>query len=109
MSFGGRNTGSITFLGGGKIKGRMEWMDGFEFSGKNLNLENVVWYKSLPAWKSEWRGYNERAYEGERKGRWGGWVGRNDADEKPSMSDTTFGEGSESEGYGSDGCDNVAY
>jgi len=68
-------------------------MGGFEFIGKNVNRENVVWSKSVRGWKSEWRGYNERSYDRERVGRWGsggGWRG-DDVLEKPSMSDTSFG------------------
>jgi hypothetical protein len=94
MSFNKDNTGSITFLGNGKIKGRMKWMGDFEFFGKEVDRGNIVWSKSVPGWKSQWRGFNERAYESERVGRWSGGWGRAHADDKPSISDTTGGEDS---------------
>jgi hypothetical protein len=75
MSFNKNNTGSITFLGNGKIKGRMKWLGDFEFFGKEVVRERVVWPKSVPGWKSQWRGFNERAYESERVGRWDGGSG----------------------------------
>jgi hypothetical protein len=89
MSFGPDNRGSITFLGNGKIKGRMEWMGGFDFVGVKVNRKNVAWGKSVKGWKVEWRGINERAYENERVSRWGrGWT-QAAADDKPLISDTT--------------------
>jgi hypothetical protein len=91
MSFGPNNEGSIIFLGDGKIKGRMEWMEGFDFVGVKVNRKNVVWPKYVKGWKAEWRGINERSYESERVGRWGRGRVSDSVDDKPSVSDTTSG------------------
>ena len=102
MEFGEGKTGHIIFLGNGKIKGRMEWVGGFEFVGKqdDESLRRVVWQKSVKGWKSKWRGINKRSYESARIARWGKWGG-DPAPDKPSLSDTSGG-GGENSGSGSD-------
>jgi hypothetical protein len=102
MSFGPENEGSIVFLGKGKIKGRFEWMGGFDFVGVEENRKNVVWSKSVKGWKAEWRSINERSYERERVSRWGrGWAG-DTVNDKPSFSDTTYGGHPDEDDQGSD-------
>jgi hypothetical protein len=98
-TFGKRNTGTITFLGNGKIKGRMESDLGkFEFAGKKIDIGGqltgraVKWEKRVTAWKRECRGYNSRAYGRENIARWGGWGGDSDDGEKPADSDTSVAE-----------------
>ena len=92
MSFDPENQGSIVFLGDGRIKGRMEWMRGFDFQGVCVNRENVVWSKSVKHWKAQWRRLNERSYESERVSRWGGRWTWDDTPDKPSLSDTSGGD-----------------
>jgi hypothetical protein len=101
MEFGEDKTGHIIFLGNGKIKGRMEWMDGFEFVGKqdDETLRRALWQKYVKGWKKEWRGINERSYESARIARWGKWGG-DPAPDKPSLSDTSVG--GEDSGSGGD-------
>lgn len=81
MNFGPKYSGSITFLGDGKIKAKMQWMGEFEFLGKNIPHKNVVWSKSVVRWKERWRGYNGNAYERARVSRWGGSGGWGNEDE----------------------------
>src|ERR1700730_8365526 len=52
MSFSPGNQGSLVFLGDGKIKGRMEWMDGFDFVGIYVNRPNRVLPKYVKDWKA---------------------------------------------------------
>jgi hypothetical protein len=113
MSFGQPNQGSIIFLGSGKIKGRMEWMGGFDFVGVNANRKNVAWYKSVKSWKAMWRGINERSYEVERISRWGSGCARDPRPDKPSLSDTSDDTLGDNEGsdidYDMDAYDMGAY
>lgn len=105
MTYGEENTGHIIFLGGGKIKGHMEWMDGFDFVGKKAHTPNVIWYKSVRQWKDEWRMYNDSAYNCENVARWGKWGGE-PKKEGPMESDTTeAGSDDDEEGWS----ENVAY
>ena len=105
-SFGESNTGNIVFLGDGKIKGRMEWFGGFDFVGKKVERKNVMWSKSVPGWKRQWRGFNQSSYESESVRRWGKWAPEGVPDQ-PSMSDTTAcgGDGSDDEDRYNDGFD----
>lgn len=103
-TFGESNTGSITFLGNGKIKGRMEWdLGNFDFVGKQVDFRGelagrpVRWEKLVSLWKREYRGYNWRAYNRENIARWGKWGGDPDDGEQPADSDTTVAEESEHE------------
>jgi hypothetical protein len=97
MEFGEDETSHIIFLGNGKIKGRMEWMAGFDFVGMqdDETSRRVVWQKSVKGWKKEWRGINERSYESENIARWGKWGG-DPAPDKPYRSDTSVGGGEDS-------------
>lgn len=74
-TFGDGNTASIKFIGNGKIRGKMEWMEGFEFAGKKSERQSIVWNKNVTEWKREWKGINQRSYNSANVGRWGsgGW------------------------------------
>ncbi|KAJ4494518.1 hypothetical protein C8J55DRAFT_97502 [Lentinula edodes] len=94
-SFGKDNKGYIVFLGDGRIKGHMHWMGEFDFAGKydTEQSQNVVWVKSIPHWKSEWRSYNQHNYDVANTARWGNWGGET-RNEKAADSDTSAGKGS---------------
>jgi hypothetical protein len=54
---GDDNTACITFLGDGKIKGRMWWMDEWEFVGTKVEpRKKAALWKSVSDWKGEWWG-----------------------------------------------------
>lgn len=85
------NTGTITFLGGGKIRGHMEGgLCNFDFVGTRVeeSLRNVVWSKYVRGWKSEYRNMDARAHDREGIERWGKWGGEA-VPERPAESDTT--------------------
>lgn len=94
MTYGKTNIISLTFLGGGRIKGKIKGslFDNSSFVGTNVKKQNVVWVKYLKGWKSEWRGYNDDAYEAERVGRWGTWYGGRVKPDEPADSDTSGGD-----------------
>ncbi|KDR85353.1 hypothetical protein GALMADRAFT_204831 [Galerina marginata CBS 339.88] len=110
MTYGSDNTASITFVGGGRIRGRMRWNGQlFEFIGKKVPRQNIIWSRSVRSWKDEYNGINDRSYEHARTARWGGgggWYGGDDSGDASSNSDTVgdpYAEGSEdeaSEGFG---------
>lgn len=59
--FGEDNWISLTFLGGGKIRGVMHWepLGTFEFVGKKVKEQSVEWVQNVASWKDEWRGMND--------------------------------------------------
>ncbi|RDB19988.1 hypothetical protein Hypma_013076 [Hypsizygus marmoreus] len=64
-------TGSITFLGDGRIRGVMNWTEGeFEFVGKKVERPNVKWVNKVEGWKEQYR--EEGAWEEPTVKRWGG-------------------------------------
>ncbi|GLB34320.1 hypothetical protein LshimejAT787_0112040 [Lyophyllum shimeji] len=90
MTYEDENVASITFLGDGRIRGKMRWMGTlFEFIGKNAPRKNVVWCKSVQHWKEQYWGINDRSYERARVARWGrSWHYDDDAGDASSNSDT---------------------
>ncbi|KAJ6618829.1 hypothetical protein B0H10DRAFT_2217322 [Mycena sp. CBHHK59/15] len=111
-TFGENNVCTITFLGGGRFKAKMDWdMGDFDFAGKKLEgaQGKIVGPKSLRAWKSGWRGINQGAYDRESRARWGGWGGDEDEGEKPAGSDTTQGAESDVEGQEEGDYENCAF
>jgi hypothetical protein len=96
MLVGPSYTASITFLGDGKFKATMQWIGKFEFLGKNIPRENVVWCKSVAYWSywnNHWEGYNEGlgTYERPSVSRWGrggGWGHESDKEVLLPNSDT---------------------
>lgn len=90
------NSGTLTFLDGGKLKGRMSWMGGFDFTCEPVPTPNVVWSKSVHNWKRIWRSYNQSRWESENQSRWGRCVPEPHPD-GPEDSDTSGGDGSDSE------------
>ncbi|KAJ7112427.1 hypothetical protein C8R43DRAFT_1040722 [Mycena crocata] len=98
-TFGEHNIGTITFLGGGRFKARMDWdMGNFDFAGNKLEgTKGKVSPKTLRECKSTWRSINPVAYGRENRARWGGWGGDEDDGEQPAGSDTTEGEVDEGE------------
>jgi hypothetical protein len=97
MTFGDENKGTLTFLGGGKIKGKMRWMGDFDFVGvkDNSASKKIVWPKYVPGWKREYRGINQTSYEAASRARWGGWGG--DEEHERSDNSDTDGQGGDSE------------
>ncbi|KAH0588176.1 hypothetical protein H2248_006891 [Termitomyces sp. 'cryptogamus'] len=93
--FGDDNVASITFLGDGRIRGRVRcpWAGTVEFIGKKQHRQNVVWVKSVAAWKREYREINERAYEAANQSRWGGWCDPGSEKDWTSNSDTDSHDG----------------
>lgn len=91
MTYGKENIGSIIFLGNGRIKGVMQWMDKFEFIGKEVVEQQVEsWALNVSNWKKEWRGINGVSYLMGSAARWGaggGWY-RGDEGDETSNSDT---------------------
>lgn len=93
-SFGKNNIGSLTFLGGGKIKGKMglNGVGDFTFTGKRDPERNVVWSMYAPEWKKAFRSVNQNNYDVANRRRWGGWGGE-ERDEAPADSDSDAGNG----------------
>lgn len=97
-TFSEGNTGTITFLGGGKIKAVIETELGvFDFVGKKAGDSGVRLERSIPKWKKEYRGYTWAAHGRESIERWGKWGGKKNDGEKPAESDTTVADDSSSD------------
>jgi hypothetical protein len=76
MTYGDENIGSITFLGDGRIRGVMQWMEKFEFIGKKVAAQQVKpGAMNVPRWKEEWRNINDASYAMASAARWGGGQG----------------------------------
>lgn len=94
-TFGEDNVASVVFLGDGKIKGKIsgDLFQEVDFVGKKSSTgsRNVVWTKSVRAWKERYRGINERSYDRASTMRWGGWMDDDGCEGSPEESDTTDG------------------
>jgi len=103
MTFNDGNQGEVTFLGNGKIQGKISGSflgENVEFFGEKVPEPNVVWSKSVEQWKKTFRGINSHAYERANAARWGKWVSDEGCNEDPADSDTTVGgQGYDSELY----------
>jgi hypothetical protein len=89
MMYGEQNTACITFLGDGKIKGKMNWMGEWEFVGTKVHRRgDKDWCKSTIKWKEEWRDIDTTSYEAMMEGRMGG---SSDYDEDGCYLDRTQG------------------
>ncbi|KAI0316310.1 hypothetical protein OF83DRAFT_1173023 [Amylostereum chailletii] len=114
ITFSDLNTGTITFLGDGKLKGTINgdlFGEDNAFVGK-LQAKGAKgpeqWKEHVKGWKKEWRGLSERMWNAECSGRWGGgWMDMDGCEEPPADSDTTDGgereeSDGERDGWGSD-------
>ncbi|KAF8641292.1 hypothetical protein AX16_010071 [Volvariella volvacea WC 439] len=111
MEFQDDQTGFITFLPDGRIRGTLRHVGAAGdcmFHGmktSNGSVEgNVDWKKEVKKWKREYRGINERSYGIANVRRWGRW--KEDArPDPPADSDTSVDadgrDGDDSEEYGS--------
>ncbi|KAF9562443.1 hypothetical protein CPC08DRAFT_376607 [Agrocybe pediades] len=102
MTFDSSNRCMLTFLGDGRLEGRMQgsFLGTVKLSGLLTTTDDQgkpVLAKSRKAqleevrkWKREWRGLNYHNYEVANKRRWGGWGGT-EKDESAFESDTTDG------------------
>ncbi|VDB97868.1 unnamed protein product [Peniophora sp. CBMAI 1063] len=103
MTYGPNNTGTLTFLGDGKIRGNMTggFIGKVDFScapNPAYARRAIIWSKSVKSWKERWRGMNQRAHDAENASRWGKWQPGQDYKEKGADSDTTIaGEDEEDE------------
>ncbi|KAI5474618.1 Short-chain dehydrogenase/reductase family protein [Pseudohyphozyma bogoriensis] len=107
MQFGPEYTGSIVFLGGGKIEGKISWLGEFEFtgsmkqtairggSGKAVDIE-AFYRRRVESWKQEYHGINYEMHEYEGASRWGGWH-EEPRQRKEQTSDTEDEGGSDEE------------
>ncbi|KAG6917551.1 hypothetical protein DXG01_002018 [Tephrocybe rancida] len=89
--YGDENVASITFLGDGRIRGRMFYQSAgtFEFIGKKVPKQNVVWSRYVDSWKRQYREINSRSYEAANRARWGGWHDPGSDGDLTSNSDTS--------------------
>lgn len=72
MSFGNGCQGEISFLGKGRVEGWINVYGNCAFNGvRRAGAGTVATTRPARSMKVEWEGYNERAYEEERTGRWG--------------------------------------
>lgn len=69
MTFGQDCKGEISFLGNGNIEGWISVYGRCSFSGVRTPEAGTM-VRSSRSMRDEWEGYNERAYEEERTGRW---------------------------------------
>ncbi|KAJ7749581.1 hypothetical protein DFH07DRAFT_961728 [Mycena maculata] len=108
-TFGERNIGTITFLGGGKFRAQIDWdLGNFDFAGTRMGgAKGKIGPTALQEWKASWRAINQRAYNRENIARWGRWGGDDDDAEQPTGSDTT--EGVESDVEKEHAYDNCAF
>ncbi|KAI8958854.1 hypothetical protein F5Y11DRAFT_25536 [Daldinia sp. FL1419] len=67
--YGDDNTGSIRFLGGGKIEGSLDWMS-IPFEGSRLVGQGTRSEVDINRMRAEWDGYNEDEYERANRSRW---------------------------------------
>ncbi|KAI0027547.1 hypothetical protein K488DRAFT_90731 [Vararia minispora EC-137] len=91
----GDNTGTLTFLGGGAIRGVFSgpvFGESTKFSGQQDPdlTRRVMWSKSIRGWKDRWRGYNSRSCNAAAARRWGQWHPDRDFKERAADSDTTL-------------------
>lgn len=101
MTFTDENIGSVTFLGGGRIEGKISGSflgEDVNFFGRRIEKPNVVWSKSVQQWKRTFRSINWRSYQVASAARWGKWVSDEGCNEDPAASDTSVG----GEAYDSD-------
>ena len=77
MSFGNSCTGYISFLGHGNIEGMLNLYGECHFTGKRKLGPDVpcAGPNAIPRYpdsmRSEWDGYNRRAYDEAERNRWG--------------------------------------
>ncbi|KAI0162760.1 hypothetical protein BJ166DRAFT_276876 [Pestalotiopsis sp. NC0098] len=69
--YGNGNSGSITFLGGGRIKGKIDAMD-IHFSGRREAGQGTRSEVNITTMRNEWNSYTEQEYERLNRARWGG-------------------------------------
>ncbi|KAI1652062.1 uncharacterized protein F4817DRAFT_321955 [Daldinia loculata] len=69
MIYGDSNHGSIRFLGGGKVEGKLDWM-GITFEGSRVVGQGTRSEVDMSRMRAEWEGYNEDEYERENRSRW---------------------------------------
>ena len=69
MSFGDHCNGEVVFLGDGKIEGWLSLYGRCTFSGVRRPGPGTP-IRSAGSMRLEWEGYDEDAYEEERRGRW---------------------------------------
>ncbi|KZV94566.1 hypothetical protein EXIGLDRAFT_766983 [Exidia glandulosa HHB12029] len=96
MTFTDENVGSITFLGGGKLRGTISGSfmgEDVEFTGQKVDRPNTVWSMSIPGWKAKYRRINFAAHDRASRARWGKWVAEVDDADPPEDSDSDAGTG----------------
>ncbi|KAG6836089.1 hypothetical protein H0H93_011501 [Arthromyces matolae] len=90
--FGDEEVASITFLGGGKIRGRVRCplAGTVEFIGKKMkrSASDTAWEKQVSDWKKEYRRINERSHAADGARRWGTWCDPGSEKDMTSNSDT---------------------
>jgi hypothetical protein len=101
LMFGNDNTGTLTFLGDGKLKGVIDGgcLGKKQFFG-TYNKEastNRVWPKYCTQWKARYRRINDSAYQIAAAGRWGKWVDDTSRPDPPEDSDSSGCAGGVSE------------
>lgn len=67
--YGNSNRGSIKFLGGGRVEGRLEYQ-GIEFYGERLPGQSMTSDISPREMERDFEGYNEDEYDRESRARW---------------------------------------
>ena len=72
MSFGDDNVGWIEFLGNGVISGMINCYGEAMFQGQRVSGDQTRSERDARSMKDEWDSYNEREYDRESRGRWGG-------------------------------------
>lgn len=71
MSFGGDDChGEMAFLGNEKIIGSLNNLYGERCDFEGVKVEEDGTRRSAASMRTEWDGYNDKAYEEERTGRW---------------------------------------
>lgn len=72
MSFGDDNVGWIEFLGNGVIGGMINCYGEAMFQGRRVSGDQTRSERDARSMKDEWNSYNQREYNRESRGRWGG-------------------------------------
>jgi len=72
MSFGDDNVGWIEFLGNGVISGMINCYGEAMFQGQRVSGDQTRSERDARSMRVEWDSYNEREYDRESRGRWGG-------------------------------------
>ena len=72
MSFGGGNVGWIEFLGNGVIGGMINCYGEAMFQGRRVSGGQARSERDARSMRDEWNSYNQREYDRENRGRWGG-------------------------------------